>query len=70
MDASILFAKKKNGDLQIYINYRDLNFKIIKNRYLLSLIKNLLNRLAGAEIFIKLNIKHAYHRLRIREDNE
>ena len=40
---SVLFALKKNESLRLCVNYRDLNRKTIKNRYLLLLIENLLH---------------------------
>jgi len=43
--APILFISKKNKDLRMYVNYRELNKIIKKNRYLLSLIKKTLDRL-------------------------
>ena len=43
---------------------------IVKNRYLLSLIIEILNRLYGVKIFSKLNLKDTYYRLRIREGDE
>ena len=61
---------KKNNDLRLYIDYRDLNAIIIKNRYLLSLIFETLNRLCESKIFIKLNFKNAYYKLRIKIDDE
>ena len=36
--APILFDKKPDGSLRLYVDYRDLNNLIIKNRYPLSLI--------------------------------
>ena len=43
-----------------------MNFITIKNRYFISLIKQLLNRLIETAIFTKLNIRSAYNALRIR----
>jgi hypothetical protein len=42
---SLLFIPKKNGKLRLYIDYRLLNNIIVKNRYLLPRIDELLNRL-------------------------
>lgn len=49
--ASIVFAWKKNDKLRLCVNYRDLNYKSMKDHYLLFLIENLLQQLAKTEIF-------------------
>ena len=61
---------KKNNELRLYVDYRDLNAIIIKNRYSLSLIFETLNRLCGSKIFIKLNLKNVYYKLRIKIDDK
>ena len=61
---------KKNNELRFYIDYRDLNAIIIKNRYFFFLIFETLNRLCGSKIFIKLDFKNVYYRLRIKIDDE
>ena len=69
-DILILFVFKKNKKLCLCVNYRSLNTIIIKNRHLLSLIIKTLNRLCEAKRFIKLNLKNAYHRIRIKRNDE
>ena len=61
---------KKNDKLRFYVDYRDLNAIIIKNRHFLLLIFETLNRLCESKIFIKLNLKNAYYKLRIKIDDE
>ena len=61
---------KKNNELRLYVDYRDLNTIIIKNRYSLSLISETLNRLCESKIFTKLNFKDVYYRFRIKVDDE
>ena len=63
IEISILFILKKNEDLRLYINYRDLNKITIKNRYSLSLISKTLNRLNNIKRFIKVNLKNIYYRI-------
>ena len=46
--APVLFAKKKDKTLQLYIDYRKLNRVTIKNRYSLPRIDDLFNQLRGA----------------------
>ena len=69
-DASILFVKKKNETLRLCVNYRDLNFLTIKNRYSLSLIDESLNRLSKARVYTSLDMIAIYNRLRIKKENE
>ena len=49
--APILFDKKPDGSLRLFVDYWDLNSLTIKNRYLLPLIGELLNRLSQAKRF-------------------
>ena len=52
------------------MNFKDLNAIIIKNRYLLSFIIEILNRLCKIKRFTKLNLKNVYHRIQIKRDDE
>ncbi len=61
---------KKNNELRLCVNYRDLNAITIKNHYSLSLIIETLNRLNESKCFIKLNLKNVYHRIRIKQDDK
>ena len=61
---------KKNNELRSYIDYRELNTIIIKNRYSLFLIFETLNRLCDSKIFIKLNLKNVYYKFRVKIDDE
>ena len=44
----IIFVPKKNGKLQLCVNYKQLNNITIKNRYLLSFNHKIQNKLQGA----------------------
>ena len=68
--ASMFFVFKKNDSLRLYVDYKELNTLIIKNKCSLSLIDETLNRLVNAAYFIKLNFKNAYHRIKIRKSDE
>ena len=65
-----MFVPKKGGGLRLYVDYRGLNKITLKNRTPLLLIGETLDRLGGAKIFTKLDLKDAYHRLRIRRGDE
>jgi hypothetical protein len=70
VSAPILFVFKKNGELRLYVDYRNLNKITIKNRYPFFLIKETLNRLNGAAIYTKFDFKNIYYKIRIREGDE
>ena len=68
--APILFVPKKDGGLRLCVDYRGLNAVTIKNRHPLPLITETLDRLSGAKRFTKLDLKDAYHRIRIKYGDE
>ena len=68
--APILFVPKKDGGLRLCVDYRGLNSVTIKNRHPLPLITETLDRLCGAKRFSKLDLKDAYHRIRIKHGDE
>lgn len=68
--APILFVPKKDGGLRLCVDYRGLNAVTLKNRHPLPLITETLDRLSGSKIFTKLDLKDAYHRIRIKEGDE
>jgi hypothetical protein len=67
---SIIFIKKKDSNLYLYIDYRELNKIIIKDRIPLPFISKILDRLGQAKIFIKLDLKNTYYKIRIRKSNK
>ena len=56
--------------MRLCVDYRGLNKITIKNRYPLPLVSEMLDRLSRAKIFTKLDLRDAYHRLRIKEGDE
>ena len=68
--APILFDKKPDGSLCLCVDYRGLNNLTIKNRYLLPLIVELLDRLGRAKKFTQLNLTSAYHQIKIKEGDK
>ena len=66
----ILFAKKSNKRLRFCVNYRRLNIIIKRNRYLISLIDEVLIRIQGCKYLTRLNIIAAFNKLRIYLDSK
>ena len=68
--APILFDQKPDRSLRLCVDYWGLNNITIKNRYLLSLIGKLLDRLGRARRFTQLDLTNAYHWMKIHEGNK
>ena len=66
----ILFVKKKDGTLQLCVDYRGLNHLTRKNCYPLPLINEVLDRLVGVKVYTKLNIRSAYNLIRTKEGDK
>jgi hypothetical protein len=68
--APIHFVKNKDGTLRLCVNYRRLNDITINDRTPLPLIGEALDRLSNAKIYTKLDVRDAYHNLRIATGDE
>lgn len=66
----VLFVKKSDGSLRFCIDFRKLNALTRKDRYPLPLIDETLARLNKAKIYSKLDIRQAFHRIRMHPDSE
>jgi len=52
------------------IDYRQLNSITRKDRYPLPLISEIQDRIGNAKIFIKIDLRWAYHQIRIKEGDK
>jgi hypothetical protein len=68
--APVLFIKKKDGSLRLCVDFRGLNRITKKDRYPLPLINDLLDTSQKGRIYTKIDLKHAYHLVRIAEGDE
>jgi len=62
-----VLVKKKDGSHRLCIDYRQLNKKIIKDRYPLPLIEDQLDRLQDATVFSTLDLKNGFFHVRMDE---
>jgi hypothetical protein len=54
----------------MYVDYRQFNAIIVKNRYILSLIHEMQNRIKRSKIFTKIDIKKGYYKIKIKKSEE
>ena len=64
-----LFVPKPDGSIRLCVNYHQPNKLTIANKYTWPLMMELRDRVAGATIFTKLNLKDGYHLLRMKEED-
>ena len=70
ISSSIFFVKKKDRTLRPVVDYRYLNSIMVKNRYPLPLMTEMIERLGGMKYFNKLNLRTGYNLIRIAEGDE
>ena len=63
--ALVLFACKKDGLLQLCVDFHGLNKITKKDHYPLPHITDLLNSPCKAKIYLKIDLQHTYHLVRI-----
>nr|XP_009779181.1 PREDICTED: uncharacterized protein LOC104228414 [Nicotiana sylvestris] len=66
----VLFQKKHDGNLRLCVDYRALNKIIVKNKYPIPLMANVFDRLGGATVFTKIDLKTGYWQVWIAEGDE
>ena len=63
----VLFQKKHDGSLQLCVDYRALNKITVKNKYPIPLMADLFDRLGGATVFTKIDLRTGYWQVRIAD---
>ena len=66
----VMFVPRPDGKLRLVVDYRGLNKVTVKNRFPLPLILEMLDRLHLAKVFTKIDLRNAYHQVRVREGDE
>jgi len=68
--APVLFVHKKDGTLRMCVDYRALNKAMVKNQYPLLRINDLFDRLSGAKVFNRIDLRSGYYEIWIAEGDE
>ncbi|KAA3469746.1 DNA/RNA polymerases superfamily protein [Gossypium australe] len=63
----VLFVKKKDGTMRMYLDYQQLNKVTIKNKCPLPRFDNLFDQLKGEIVFSKINLRSDYYQLRVKD---
>jgi hypothetical protein len=65
--AQVIFVPKKDDTQRLCVDYHALNEVIVKNKYPLPRIDDLLDQLCGVCVFSKIDLRSGYHQLKVRE---
>ena len=68
--AGFFFVEKKDKSLRPCVDYRGINNITVKNKYPLPLLNSAFAPLHQATVFTKLDLRNAYHLVRVREGDE
>jgi len=68
--ALVFFVHKKDGTLKMCVDYRALNKATVKNWYPLPRIDDLFDRLSGAKVFSRIDLRSGYYQIWIAEGDK
>lgn len=67
--SQVVLVKKKDGTPRLCVDYRQLNKHIVKDRYPLPLIDDLLDKLQNARIFSTIDLKNGFFHVNVHKDS-
>ena len=70
--SALVLVRKKEGGLQICVNYRALNRDTVLDKYLIPRIDELIDRVGAckAKVFSALDLMKGYHQVKVREEDK
>ncbi|GBN50500.1 Retrovirus-related Pol polyprotein from transposon 297, partial [Araneus ventricosus] len=65
----VVIVRKKDGTPRVCIDYRKLNKVVVKDRFPLPLIEDILDRLQGSRVFSTIDLKNAFFHVDVNKDS-
>lgn len=67
--SSLILLVKKDKSWCFSLDYRALDRLTIPNKFTIPVIDELLDKLGGAKVFTKLDLKARYHQIRVQDED-
>ena len=68
--SNVVLCRKKNNELRMCVDFRQLNLRTKKDSYALPRIEDILNALSGNKYFTILDMKSGYHQIELLEQHK
>ena len=68
--SNVVLCRKKNNELRMCVDYRQLNLRTKKDSYSLPRTEDILNALSGNKYFTILDMKSGYHQIEMHEPHK
>ena len=65
----LVIIPKQSGDIRVCVDMRTANTAVIRERYMIPTVDEVIQRMSGSTVFSKIDLKCGYHQLEVEEQS-